>query len=320
MEKSINFIENKGKFIKPCPGTPKHVCCGYQIIDFAHGCTLGCTYCALNVYSYSNTLTVFSNRGKLFSELDRFLEKRRGIVRFGTGEYTDSLLFEEEYPLYPQLIPRISSTTNAVLEIKTKTVSIRPLMRLKERDNIIVSWSLNSAYIAENEERFAPGVEERIDAAARIQDSGYKLAFHFDPIIPHRNWEREYRRSVDLLFEKIRPENIVYMSMGTLRFSPEISGFLEHTREDVRRGEFIRGIDNKMRYFRPIRTNVYRVLKEALEEHIDEKHLYMCMESPTVWEDVFGIKNMTSKRLKKRLDDACIARFPRLSQGETHRK
>jgi len=320
MKQRIRYIENKGRYIKPCPGTPRHVCCGYQIIDFAHGCTLGCTYCALNVYSYSGTLTVFNNREKLFSELDRFLKETKGIVRFGTGEFTDSLLFEEEYPLYPDLIPRISGTTNAVLEIKTKTVCIQPLMCIQERDNIIVSWSLNSEYIAENEERYAPGIEERIDAAARVQDAGYKLAFHFDPIIPHHNWESEYRRSVDLLFKKIHPENVVYMSLGTLRFSPAMAGFLDHTSEEVRRGEFISGADKKMRYFRPIRTNVYRVLKDAIEKYMDEKHLYLCMESPTVWEDVFGIKHMTLHRLKKRLDDACIQKFSRLSSDKIRRE
>jgi spore photoproduct lyase len=99
-----------------------------------------------------------------------------------------------------------------------------------------------------------------------------------------------------------------------------MAGFLDHTSEEVRKGEFISGVDNKMRYFRPIRTSVYRVLKEALEKHIEEKHLYLCMESPTVWEDVFGIKHMTSQRLKKRLDDACIEKFPRLSRGDIQRE
>ena len=73
----IKKIDNKGKFIKSCPGTPKHVCCGYQIIDFAHGCTLGCTYCALNYYDNFDTPFVYQNLDKLYRELDDFIKREK---------------------------------------------------------------------------------------------------------------------------------------------------------------------------------------------------------------------------------------------------
>ena len=126
----IKKIDNKGKFIKSCPGTPKHVCCGYQIIDFAHGCTLGCTYCALNYYDNFDTPFVYQNLDKLYRELDDFIKKRKGIIRFGTGEFTDSLLFEKVFPIYEELIPFISSKRDAVLEIKTKTLNIKRILNI----------------------------------------------------------------------------------------------------------------------------------------------------------------------------------------------
>jgi len=80
-------------------------------------------------------------------------------------------------------------------------------------------------------------------------------------------------------------------------------------------GEFIRGKDNKMRYFRPLRTRMYILLKDLLTQYIDEDRLYMCMESNEVWEDVFGVYGMTSKRLADRLDKACYTKFSRLDSG-----
>jgi len=74
-------------------------------------------------------------------------------------------------------------------------------------------------------------------------------------------------------------------------------------------GEFIKGIDNKMRYFRPLRVGAYRLLASSLEEHVDRDILYLCMESPTVWEDVFRIEGMSTQRLSARLDEACMRAF-----------
>jgi spore photoproduct lyase len=306
------MVDKKGNFIKPCPGTPRHVCCGYYIIDYARGCNLGCTYCILDYYKNNKELTLFQNIKNLYTELDVFIQNQNRLVRFGTGEFTDSLLFEKNFPIYRELIPYIARLNNVTLEIKTKTVNIEGLLKIPYHDNIIVSWSLNSSYIAENEEWGAPSIDERINASYRMQREGYKLAFHFDPIIIYDKWEEGYKRTINKIFNRISPENVVYISMGTLRYTPEINGFLDKMGPYCRTGEFIRGLDNKMRYFRPLRTGVYKKIKSYLQKYVDPSIIYMCMESPTVWEDVFEIKNMNTKRLIQRLDNACINKFAKL--------
>ena len=300
---------NSGRFIRPCPGTPRHVCCGYQIIDFARGCDIGCTYCILSTYFGLDAPAPYGDRDRLFSELDDFLNKHRGLVRFGTGEFTDSLIFEDRYPFYHRLVPYISRRKNAVLEIKTKTVNIESLLGIEEHDNTIVAWSLNSRHIAETEEGTAPSVQRRIEAARAVQDAGYRLAFHFDPIILHEGWEKGYRETIDLLLDSIDTGNIVYVSMGSLRFPPR----MKESIKKLGTGEFIQGADGKLRYFRPLRTRAYARIKSYLTEAIDERRLYLCMESSTVWEDVFGV-SMTSRGLRKRLDHACLSKFSRLER------
>jgi spore photoproduct lyase len=308
--KDVVLKEKQGRFIKPCPGTPRHVCCGYQIIDFARGCNLGCSYCILTTYFGREKPVLFTNTEKLFTELKSFLAENLGISRFGTGEFTDSLFFEEKIPLYPRLVPYFSKRNDAILEIKTKTTRTKSLLGIREHDNTIVAWSLNSRYIAASEERGVPSIEERIEAAREVQTAGYKLAFHFDPIVVYDGWEEGYKRTIDLLFERVDPESIVYISMGTLRFPSQ----MRRSIPKIAAGEFIQGADNKLRYFRPLRTRVYLTMKEYLTSGVDEDILYLCMESPTVWEDVFGMV-MTSDQLKARLDNACRSKFSRL-RGE----
>ncbi len=305
----VREAENKGKFIKPCPGTPRYLCCGYKIIDFAHGCNLGCSYCILSSYLGNEPPTIYKNTDKLFSELGPYLGKQRGINRFGTGEFTDSLLSEQALGFYNALIPMFSRSKNAVLELKTKTANINGLIKIRDHDNTIVSWSLNSHYTARRDEKKAPGIEDRIKAAYRAQEAGFKLAFHFDPIIIHESWEDGYRRTIDLIFEKIHTENVVYISMGTLRFLPKMKNVMRKISKGNNEWEFIKGLDNKIRYFRPIRTVVYQRIKSYLQCFVEEDILYMCMENPTVWEDVFKIRHMTTKKLTDRLDKACFDKF-----------
>ena len=309
VKEKIIVNENRGKFIKPCPGTPNYVCCGYMIIDFAHGCNLGCTYCILNYYFKNKPLEIYSNIDDLLIEVETYLDKRKKLVRFGTGEFTDSLIFEDISPIYDELIPMISNRKDAILELKTKTVNIHRLLKRKERNNIIISWSLNSEYIARNEELYAPSLLERIEAAYKIQEAGYRLSFHFDPIIYYDNWKEGYRHTIDALFKKINPDKVVYISMGTLRFMPFLKDIIRSQSKIYSNGEFIRGVDGKYRYFRPIRTKIYREIKKFLTNYVDEEKIYMCMESEDVWYDVFGIKRMSSKKLSQRLDNACKRHF-----------
>ncbi|MBN2322704.1 MAG: DNA photolyase [Spirochaetes bacterium] len=305
----VKSIKTNRRFIRPCPGTPQHVCCGYQIIDFARGCDIGCSYCILSTYFGSEAPAFYGEWERLFAQLDEFLEKSRGLVRFGTGEFTDSLLFEKSYPLYNRLIPYFSRRTDSVIEIKTKTTNIESLLEIEDHDNTITAWSLNSKYIAETEEGRAAPIHRRIEAARAAQDAGYRLAFHFDPIILYEGWENGYRETIDMLFRSVDPKNIVYVSMGTLRFPPKMKASIRK----LASGEFIRGKDGKLRYFRPLRTRAYNTIKSYLSEAVDDSRLYLCMESPTVWEDVFGTV-MTSHGLRKRLDRACFSKFSRLEE------
>ena len=116
-------------------------------------------------------------------------------------------------------------------------------------------------------------------------------------------------KTIDLIFKKINAENIVYISMGTLRFIPEMKNVMREISMGNNEWEFIKGLDNKIRYFRPIRTDVYRKIKSYLQSFVEADIIYMCMENPTVWEDVFKIRQMTTDKLIDRLDKACFNKF-----------
>ena len=82
-----------------------------------------------------------------------------------------------------------------------------------------------------------------------------------------------------------------------------------HTRSLVLKGEFIPGLDGKMRYFKPIRIELYSFLKECLEKWHEDLGLYLCMESDDIWEKAFGFSPGSSRGLSDYLDSRVLRFF-----------
>jgi spore photoproduct lyase len=308
----LHLIRYKGDFLKPCPGTKDYICCGYQILNIGTNCPLDCSYCILQSYFNRPHLRVFVN---LEEELQKLIEIMEGdphkIHRIGTGEFTDSLALDPIAGWTNILLPVFSGSSNAVLELKTKTCNINNLVNSKYRDRIIVSWSLSSPFISAREEKGAPVIKERIKAAQRCQSEGFIIGFHFDPLIFHEKWKDEYKRTLDLLNDNIDPKGIIWISMGSFRFIPDLKTIIRkrHKKSLVLKGEFIPGLDGKMRYFKQIRIELYSFMKENLEKWHEDLGLYLCMESDDIWEKALGFSPRSSKGLSDYLDNRVLRFF-----------
>ena len=87
---TLHLLNNKGEFLKPCPGTSGYICCGYQILNLATNCPLDCTYCILQHYFNQPNLRVFANLEQgLQSALKTIDGHPERVFRVGTGEFTN---------------------------------------------------------------------------------------------------------------------------------------------------------------------------------------------------------------------------------------
>ncbi len=296
----------RGRFFRPCPGTKAYLCCGYRIFHLGQGCPLDCTYCILQAYFNQPWLTFFVNvLEDGLRELKEALTPGK-TFRVGTGEFTDSFAFEPFARLNPKLIEFFAGQKEAFLELKTKTTAIDHLKDLRHERHTILAWSLNAPSVSLREEKGAPSVFERIRAAEKASAWGYPVAFHFDPLIRFPGWEEEYARVVRELLTRIPPENICWISLGSLRFMPELKeiAWERFPETKIFSDEFICGLDGKRRYFRPLRVKLYRHLYRLIKELAPEVCVYLCMESPEVWEEAFGFSPQEKGGLPRMLDEA----------------
>jgi spore photoproduct lyase len=154
-----------------------------------------------------------------------------------------------------------------------------------------VSWSLNTDYVIRSEESGTASLDRRIASIHKIIDSGYLIGLHFDPMIYHDGWEDGYRTLVKELFSALPAERVAWISIGSLRFNPEMKKKIENNYPDSRltSAEMVLGDDAKVRYVKPLRVRMYKLLNQELNKHISQTNLvYLCMERWDVWDKVLG--------------------------------
>ncbi len=306
--KTVLFLTyNKGAFIKSCPGTRSYTCCGYQILNIGTFCHMDCTYCILQSYFHPPVLQYFVNHNDLFKELKVIFAGNK-IHRLGTGEFTDSLIWEMWTDLSNQLVPAFAAQKSAVLELKTKTTAIDSLEHMSHNRKTIISWSVNTPRIIAREERQTASLSARLSAAAKCESWGYPLAFHFDPIVIYDGCEADYEYVVNQIFSNVSPDNIVWISLGTFRFMPALKTIIQKRfpNSNIIYGEFITGLDGKKRYFKPLRIEIYQKIIACIRAHAPRALIYFCMEDDEVWQKSLGYTPSERGGLSEMLDKEAV--------------
>jgi spore photoproduct lyase len=292
----------KGRFIQKCPGSPRVICCNYMILNTCFNCLYNCAYCYLGSYLNSFGITQFINTEELYESLRELVNNGGGrVYRIGTGEFTDSLMYDPLTGIGRDLIGITSPFKNVMLELKTKSGNVDHLLDVRERGSAVLSWSLNTGRNIGLYENDSASLDERLAAAGKASSAGYFTAFHFDPIIIYDGWMDDYKNTIDRLFREVDPEKIVWISLGGFRFMPDFRDVLRESGRynGLASGEMFPGIDGKLRYLKRNRVNMYRTMKSYIEKHRGRPFIYLCMESADVWRSVFGREYSSSDDLDR---------------------
>jgi spore photoproduct lyase len=303
--------EFMGRKFQKCPGSPKVICCNYYLLNTCFNCLFNCTYCFLNSYLNSFGIVQFINLDDLADIIESFCNEEDRILRVGTGEFTDSLMFDEVTSIAANLIEGTSSIKKLFLEFKTKSSKIDHLKNVKSKGNAVLAWSLNTQRNIDLYEEGTSNIYERINACAKAQSWGYYTALHFDPIIKYDNFIDEYFKVIEMMAERLIPSKIVWISLGCFRYSPGFKDIIKNTFTDEKLTleEMFPGIDGKYRYITPERGEIYKRIKEKIQFHFPGVFIYLCMEDSDMWDRVFGKDYETSNDLENDLSRYLLKNF-----------
>jgi spore photoproduct lyase len=280
---SFYLVRENYDFYKRCPCSNKSASCGYFVVNLGSGCPYECAYCVLQDYINSPGITLPANIEDFFAAFKNFKQN----IRCGSGELTDSLAFDHITGYSPQIVEFFRRYPKSIFEFKTKSNNVGLLISIQGARNIIVSWSVNPTKIVETVEHFTATLPQRLEAAQKCADCGYRVAFHFDPIIYYPGWEVDYEKLINDIFDTVDGGNIAWISLGTLRMTPRLKKIIENRFPDntILDEEFLIGHDGKLRYPRDVRASIYKNMTSWIRKRCKDAPLYLCMEEKSMHRD-----------------------------------
>jgi spore photoproduct lyase len=282
------FLGDKlGKLVKEAPAAYGLSGEPHYYFVHAYNCIYECNYCYLQGYFHSPDIVLYLNHEEIGAEIEKLaldfrLKHPDKKIWFHAGEYSDSLALTSLSGELSHYFALFKNLPNSLLELRTKSVNIRELIKETPLENVITSFSLSPAHRVKMNDLKTPPLKHRLDAIRELTEKGFPIGIHFDPIIYDDIFLETYEELCDQLLQAISPDKIRYLSLGVVRFTKEVFQKVQknYPDSDLLAQEFVRSFDNKIRYNRPMRLWMMQKIKDMLViRGVAVERIYLCMES-----------------------------------------
>ncbi len=184
-KKNLVVVDKKGEALDTCATiSDKYICCNVKVLKSVSNCPYDCSYCFLQNYlNDGNTKVVGDDKALIDEVKEACIKEPNRLFRIGTWELGDSLALERETGQAQRLIHAFCDIPNAVLELKTKSDIVEPILACDHQQKTVVSWSLNAHTIVEKQEHKTARLQERLQALKKVTYAGYFVGLNIDPMI-----------------------------------------------------------------------------------------------------------------------------------------
>jgi spore photoproduct lyase len=268
-------------------GSNLHCCPYHKLVPLSNGCPYYCTYCYLAfVYrKYSPFIKININYETMFKQIRKASSQTKTRIHFNMGEMLDSLALDHISNLTTILVPFFSGFSKAYLMLLTKSCNIDNLLTVEPNNHVVVSWSLNPREIISRYEPGTSSLTDRIKAASKCQQHGYRIRFRIDPGILYKNWKRGYADLIQKALTATSPENI---TLGMLRLMPGhfklIQKAYPNKAATLLNHKFVKGAsDHKLRYSQEQRIEFYSFLIDTIRSFDKNISISLCRETSEIW-------------------------------------
>ena len=281
------------------------VCCGLHTIDAVMGCPFSCSYCTIQTF-YGDVAEMQTDLADRLREIE--LQPDR-LYHIGTGQASDSLVWGDRGGILEALLEFAAENPNVLLELKTKSDNVDALLARDIPANVVCSWSLNTDTIIRNEEHGAASLRRRLLAARSVAESGSRVAFHFHPMVYHRDWRGEYGDVAASLVSDFTPDQVAFVSMGSMTLiRPVVQQIRKRGGETkVLQMQMVPDPHGKLTYPEELKVEMFRHLYGALRPWQKCVFFYLCMETTAVWEAVLGRAYATNELFEKDFARRCLS-------------
>ena len=214
---SLILAQKEGNFALPIPES--YGVGGKTNYYFSHmlNCLYDCRYCFLQGMYSSANYVLFVNYEDFLKDIVQKTSESPEPAWFFSGYDCDSLALDSISQFSSFFLPHFSKLSNSYLELRTKSVNIKPLLKSEAVPNIITAFSFTPQEISEQIEKGVPSVNSRIEAMKKLTSHGWQIGLRIDPIIDCSNFTDRYTNLFQNIFSNIPEEQIHSVSLGAFR-------------------------------------------------------------------------------------------------------
>ncbi len=193
------------------------------IVPFtSSGCTASCLYCYLVCHFNTNSyLRIYMNRDEMMNKVKRKIKKIGEHKVYEIGCNSDMVLENTISGNLKWAIEEFGKLDNATATFSTKFDAIDDLLTAKHNGNTQVRMSINPQEITKRIELGTSSLKERITAANKLFEAGYRVGLNIAPIILEDGWEIMYKNMFEdvekYLLPKLKEQlfiEVIFMTYG----------------------------------------------------------------------------------------------------------
>ncbi len=280
----------KNSFISLFHKSPKNIVCPhFWAFKPFIGCPYQCSYCFLQGTFFGNKAPRLKNLKETAKNLEEFLSWATSVglkLLLNVGELCDSLAIPKWTVKFLEVcVPILEKFPGNKLLFLTKAGINNVHFLLDDpsfNEIIVMSHSLNPQLIIERFEKGTASLENRLEAAKKLQETGYEVRLRIDPIIPVKDWSILYSELIEMILKKydLKPERI---TLGSLRG-------LKKTILYAKDKKWVRYLDKQektgwgLKIKKDLRLSLYSRIIQDIRKHGFNGFVSLCKETPDIWE------------------------------------
>lgn len=175
------------------------------IVPFtSSGCSAMCLYCYLVCTYFKNSyLRIFVNRDEMIEQVRKKAAKVGERKVYEIGCNSDMVLENAVSGNLRWAIEEFGKIDNATATFATKFAMVDDLLDAKHNGHTQMRISVNPEHIIRKVEIGTSSLKERIEAANKLFDAGYRVGVNVAPIILMDNWKEMYTEMLHTLKDKL---------------------------------------------------------------------------------------------------------------------
>ena len=176
----------------------------YQL-PLVSGCMGRCEYCYLNTQLGDKPFVrVFTNIDEVLDRAKQYIEERLPAVTIFEGAATSDPIPLEPYThALRKTIEFIGNEPKARFRFVTKFNDVDSLLDAKHNNHTEIRFSINTPKVIDSYEHYTASSQNRIEAAIKVANAGYKIGFIIAPVFIYDNWKEEYKELIKSIKDRL---------------------------------------------------------------------------------------------------------------------